>query len=433
MEIKRDEYLQKLIKKKDNGRVKVITGLRRAGKSYLLFELYYQYMLSIGIKKEHIITLSLEDVSSARYRDPFALDEYIRSQILDDDMRYYIFIDEIQFVSIIQNPYVDDPSSKIGFVDVVLGLMKIKNADIYITGSNSKFLSKDILTQFRDRGDEVRVYPLSYKEFYSAFKGDKKEAWKAYYTYGGMPYILSLESFEEKSKYLKDLFALTYIKDVLERHSIKNDTDVLEDLLNIVASSIGSLTNPTRLANTFDSVKHKKISSDTIDEYLNYFIDSFLLSKAERYDIKGRKYILTPSKYYFMDVGLRNSKLGFRQQELNHIMENIIFVELLRRGFNVDVGVVEYNYKDKEKKSKKAWLEVDFVANKGFERYYIQSALNISEPEKRGQEINSLIRVPDSFKKIVIIGNDIAPWKDEHGILYLGIEQFLLEENACDI
>ncbi len=433
MVIKRDEYLKKLIKKKDNGRVKIITGIRRAGKSYLLFELYYQYLLSIGIKEEQIITLSLEDISSAQYRDPFALDKHIRSFIIDSKQRYYIFIDEIQFVSTIPNPYVDDKEAKIGFVDVVLGLMKIKNADIYITGSNSKFLSKDILTQFRDRGDEIRVYPLSYKEFFEAFDEDKRDAWKTYYTYGGMPYILSLETHEERSKYLKDLFALTYIKDVLERHSIQNDTAVLDDLLNIVASSIGSLTNPTRLANTFVSLKCKKISSDTIDEYLNYFIDSFLLLKVERYDIKGKRYISTPSKYYFMDVGLRNSKLGFRQQELNHIMENIIYIELIRRGFDVDVGVVGYNYKDNENKSKKAWLEIDFVANKGFQRYYIQSALNITEPEKREQEINSLIRVPDSFKKIVVVGDDIAPWKDEQGILYIGIQQFLLEENGCDI
>lgn len=311
--------------------------------------------------------------------------------------------------------------------------MKLKNADVYITGSNSKLLSIDILTQFRDRGDEIRVYPLSYKEFFDSYEGDKHNAWKDYYTYGGMPYTLSLPRHEDKSQYLKDLFEQTYIKDVIERHSILNDTDVLEDLLNILASSIGSLTNPTKLSNTFDSVKHRKISSTTIDKYLEYFSESFLISKASRYDIKGKSYISTPSKYYFMDVGLRNAKLGFRQQEENHIMENVLYLEFLRRGFDVDVGVVEYNFKDENGKSKCTQLEIDFVINKGMERYYVQSALNVATPEKREQEIASLLRVPDSFKKIVVVGENINPWKDESGILYIGIEQFLLDEKAINI
>lgn len=433
MRLQREEYLKKLIAKKDNGRVKIITGIRRSGKSYLLFELFKEYLESQGTQEDEIISLALDDISNARYRKPFELDSYIRSQITDSSKRYYILLDEIQFVSEVPNPYLNDPKEKIGFVDVVLGLMKLKNADVYITGSNSKLLSIDILTQFRDRGDEIRVYPLSYKEFFDSYEGDKHNAWKDYYTYGGMPYTLSLPRHEDKSQYLKDLFEQTYIKDVIERHSILNDTDVLEDLLNILASSIGSLTNPTKLSNTFDSVKHRKISSTTIDKYLEYFSESFLISKASRYDIKGKSYISTPSKYYFMDVGLRNAKLGFRQQEENHIMENVLYLEFLRRGFDVDVGVVEYNFKDENGKSKCTQLEIDFVINKGMERYYVQSALNVATPEKRGQEIASLLRVPDSFKKIVVVGENINSWKDESGILYVGIEQFLLDENAINI
>ena len=433
MRLQRKEYLEKLIAKKNNGRVKIITGIRRSGKSYLIFELFTEYLKSQGVGEEEIISLALDDISSARYRNPFELDSYIRSQMTDESKRYYILLDEIQFVSEVQNPYLDDPYSKIGFVDVVLGLMKLKNADVYITGSNSKLLSIDILTQFRDRGDEIKVYPLSYKEFYEAYEGDKHNAWKDYYTYGGMPYILSLPSHEDKSKYLKDLFEQTYIKDVIERHSIINDTDVLEDLLNMLASSIGSLTNPKKLANTFDSVKHKRISSATIGKYLEYFSESFLISKASRYDIKGKSYISTPSKYYFMDVGLRNAKLGFRQQEESHIMENVLYIEFLRRGFDVDVGVVEYNYKDENGKSKCKKLEIDFVINKGIERYYVQSALNVATTEKKEQEIASLLRIPDSFKKVVVVGGNINPWKDEKGILYVGIEQFLLDKNAINI
>ena len=280
--------------------------------------------------------------------------------------------------------------------------MKIKNADVYVTGSNSKMLSSDILTQFRDRGDEIRVFPLSYAEFYEAYQGDKHNAWIDYWTYGGMPVVQSLSSHEEKSQYLKDLFTRTYLKDVVERNSIQNETEVLEDLLNIIASSIGSLTNPTKIANTFDSEKHLRISSTTIDKYLGYFIDAFLVTKAERYDVKGRKYIKTPSKYYFTDVGLRNARLGFRQQEETHIMENVLYCDLVRRGFDVDVGMVEHNYRKEDGKSARAQLEIDFVVNCGSQRYYIQSALSIAEPEKRVQEIQSLLRVPDSFRKIVV-------------------------------
>lgn len=433
MELERKEYLQKLIGKKDNGRVKIITGIRRCGKSYLLFELYTRYLQESGIAKEQIIGLALDEANNAKYRNPMELDKYIRERISDKSKRYYILIDEIQFVAEVQNPYIDDPSAKITFIDVVLGLMKIKNADVYITGSNSKMLSSDVLTQFRDRGDEIRVYPLSFAEFYEAYEGDKHNAWMDYYTYGGMPVTRSLPSHEEKSQYLRDLFIRTYLMDVVERHAIQNDREILEDLLNIVASSIGSLTNPTKLANTFETVKHVKISSKTIDKYLGYFADAFLISKAERYDVKGKKYISTPVKYYFTDVGLRNARLGFRQQEETHIMENVLYCDLRRRGFDVDVGVVEYNFKKQDGKSARAQLEIDFVVNRGYQRYYIQSALSVADPEKRAQEINSLIRIPDSFKKIVVVGNYVPPWKDDNGIQYIGIEQFLLDEKAMDM
>lgn len=433
MVIERKEYLQQLIDKKDNGRVKIVTGIRRCGKSYLLFELYTRYLRDQGVRENQIIGIALDELPNAKYRNPIELDKYIRDQITDKRKRYYILIDEIQFVSEIQNPYVNDPQAKISFIDVVLGLMKIRNADVYVTGSNSRMLSSDILTQFRDRGDEIRVYPLSFAEFYDAYEGDKHNAWNDYYTYGGMPYTLSLVSHEQKSQYLRDLFTRTYLKDVVERHSIQNDTEVLEDLLNIVASAIGSLTNPTKLSNTFASEKKLKISSATIEKYLSYFSEAFLLSKARRYDVKGKKYIKTPAKYFFTDVGLRNARLGFRQQEETHIMENVLYCDLLRRGFDVDVGMVEYNYKNENGKSARTQLEIDFVVNRGNQRYYIQSALSIADPEKREQEIKSLTKVPDSFRKIVVVGSRMNPWKDENGILYIGVEQFLLDEKAIDM
>ena len=433
MVIERKEDLQQLIDKKDNGRVKIVTGIRRCGKSYLLFELYTRYLRDQGVRENQIIGIALDELPNAKYRNPIELDKYIRDQITDKRKRYYILIDEIQFVSEIQNPYVNDPQAKISFIDVVLGLMKIRNADVYVTGSNSRMLSSDILTQFRDRGDEIRVYPLSFAEFYDAYEGDKHNAWNDYYTYGGMPYTLSLVSHEQKSQYLRDLFTRTYLKDVVERHSIQNDTEVLEDLLNIVASAIGSLTNPTKLSNTFASEKKLKISSATIEKYLSYFSEAFLLSKARRYDVKGKKYIKTPAKYFFTDVGLRNARLGFRQQEETHIMENVLYCDLLRRGFDVDVGMVEYNYKNENGKSARTQLEIDFVVNRGNQRYYIQSALSIADPEKREQEIKSLTKVPDSFRKIVVVGSRMNPWKDENGILYIGVEQFLLDEKAIDM
>lgn len=425
----REQYLNEIISKKDNGRIKIITGLRRSGKSVLLFQLYRDWLIKEGIHEDHIIALALDVLENAKYRNPIELDKYVRDRMVADGEKYYIFIDEIQFVSEIQNPYVDNPDAKISFIDVVLGFIQMKNADVYVTGSNSRMLSSDILTQFRDRGDEIRVYPLSFAEFYREYKGDKRGAWQDYYTYGGMPFVTSLETHEEKSRYLKDLFDRTYIKDVLERHEIKNDAAVLSILLDILASGIGSLTNPTKLSNTFKSERQIAIGSETIEKYIGYFEEAFLIEKAVRYDIKGRKYIGTPAKYYYTDLGLRNARLGFRQLEETHIMENVLYNDLIRRGMDVDVGVVEYNTKDSAGKKIRKQLEVDFVVNKGEKRFYIQSALSIADPEKKEQEIASLKRIPDSFSKIVVVRDYLKPWQDENGIVYLGIEQFLLDED----
>ena len=424
----REQYLKEIISKKDNGRIKIITGLRRSGKSVLLFQLYREWLLGEGVKEDQIIALALDILENARYRNPLELDKYVRDHMVDPKKRYYIFIDEIQFVSEIQNPYVDNEDAKITFIDVILGFMHMDNADVYVTGSNSKMLSSDILTQFRDRGDEIRVYPLSFAEFYNEYEGDKRGAWQDYYTYGGMPLATSLESHEEKSRYLKDLFDRTYIKDVLERHEIKNDTEVLDILLDVLASGIGSLTNPSKLANTFKSERQIGIGSETIEKYIGYFEESFLIEKAVRYDVKGRKYIGTPAKYYYTDLGLRNARLGFRQLEETHIMENVLYNDLIRRGMNVDVGVVEYNTKDADGKKIRKQLEVDFVVNQGGKRFYIQSALSIADPGKKEQEIESLKRIPDSFSKMVVVRDYLKPWQDENGITYVGIEQFLLNE-----
>ena len=424
----REQYLKEIISKKDNGRIKIITGLRRSGKSVLLFQLYREWLLGEGVKEDQIIALALDILENARYRNPLELDKYVRDHMVDPKKRSYIFIDEIQFVSEIQNPYVDNEDAKITFIDVILGFMHMDNADVYVTGSNSKMLSSDILTQFRDRGDEIRVYPLSFAEFYNEYEGDKRGAWQDYYTYGGMPLATSLESHEEKSRYLKDLFDRTYIKDVLERHEIKNDTEVLDILLDVLASGIGSLTNPSKLANTFKSERQIGIGSETIEKYIGYFEESFLIEKAVRYDVKGRKYIGTPAKYYYTDLGLRNARLGFRQLEETHIMENVLYNDLIRRGMNVDVGVVEYNTKDADGKKIRKQLEVDFVVNQGGKRFYIQSALSIADLDKKEQEIESLKRIPDSFSKMVVVRDYLKPWQDENGITYVGIEQFLLNE-----
>ena len=424
----RKQYVNELMRLKENGRVKIITGLRRSGKSVLLFDLFRQQLLDEGVVPEQIIGIQLDDLRNMKYRDPLNLDEYIRSQITDAKKVFYVFIDEIQLVSEVKNPYVDNQEAKISFVDVVLGLLKIKNVDVYVTGSNSKMLSSDVLTQFRDRGDEIRVFPLSFAEFYDAYEGDKREAWQEYYTYGGMPMILEMDTHERKSKYLRDLFERTYIKDIMERNKIKNDEEVLAILLDILASGIGSLTNPGKLSNTFKSERNISLAPDTIDRYLHYFEDSYLLQKAKRYDVKGKKYIKTPSKYYYTDLGLRNARLGFRQIEEIHLMENVLYNDLIRRGFDVDVGVVEIATMEEGKKVRKQ-LEVDFVLNRGNDRYYIQSALSIADPEKKKQEIASLLRIPDSFKKIVVVKDYLKPWKDDNGIQYVGIEHFLRDEN----
>ena len=433
MEVQRPRYLNQLIDKKDNGRVKIITGIRRCGKSYLLFELYKKHLLSCGVSENQMIMISLDSLQNIKYRNPIELDNFLRGKIEDNGIKHYIFIDEIQFVEEIPNPYVEGSYSKITFVDLVLGLMKIPNVDVYITGSNSKMLSSDVLTQFRDRGDEIRVYPFSFAEFYSCYEGDKRKAFDEYCLYGGMPMSVQLKSHEKKSEYLKNIFTSTYIKDVIERNKILKDTSILDDLLDIISSSIGSLSNPTKLSNTFMSGKNIKISQFTVSAYLDYFIDAFLIEKARRYDVKGRKYISSPYKYYFSDIGLRNARLNFRQNEQSHIMENVIFNELRMRGLNVDVGVVEYNYKDERKKTVRKNLEVDFVINRGSNRYYIQSALNVDIKEKQIQETESLRRTGDFFKKVVIVRNNIVPRYDDDGILYIGVEDFLLDEAALDL
>ncbi len=352
--------------------------------------------------------------------------------MVDKDKTYYIFLDEIQKVREIKNPYLDDEDERVGFVDVLLSLMKKKNADVYVTGSNSRMLSSDILTEFRDRGDEIHVYPLSFAEFSSAYEGDKRDVWPEYNTYGGMPFIVSLKDHHAKSQYLTALFRNIYLKDILDRHKLHNPA-VPDDLLDVLSSSIGSLTNPIKIANTFKSARQLRVADDSIARYIGYFIDAFVLSKAQRYDVKGRKYIGSPMKYYYTDLGLRNARLNFRQTEETHIMENILYNELVMRGFSVDVGVVEYNYKDAEGKSKKTNLEIDFVASMGSRKYYIQSALSVGEEEKRIQEVRPYMHVADSFKKIVVVKDHIIPRHDERGVLYIGIERFLLDPDSPEL
>ena len=428
--IERPIYLSQLIRKKENGLIKIITGMRRTGKSYLLFQIFHQHLLSSGVDESHIIELSLEDDTSIEYRNPISLGKYIRSRITDDKM-YYIILDEIQKVSAVPNPYIPE-GDNITFVDVLLGLMKLPNADIYVTGSNSKMLSSDILTEFRGRGDEIRVYPLSYREFVSAYSGDSRNTWSEYCTYGGLPLILSKKTHEDKSQYLLSMFDTIYMSDILSRHKISNDKIVLDDILNIVASSIGSLTSPLNLSNVFKTEKKHPITDDTIAKYLEYFIDAFILSKAHRYDVKGKKYISSPAKYYFTDLGLRNARLNFRQQEETHIMENIIYNELLHRGAAVDVGVVEIVDTVDGKRTKKQ-CEIDFVVNDGSKKYYIQSALNVEDPDKMQTELRPLKNVNDFFKKLIITKSNAKAWTDEDGILHLGLFEFLLDENALEL
>lgn len=424
--IERNYYLNKLIGKRGNGHVKVVTGIRRCGKSVLLFDIFGDYLKSEGVVDDQLIKLKLDVAKNARYRNPMELDKYLREQVTDVTKQYYVLLDEIQEVKSIPNPWLNDADAKIGFVDILLGLLDNKNVDVYVTGSNSKMLSTDVMTEFKDRGDEIHVNPLMYKEFYSAYQGDKSRAWQEFVTYGGLPRVMSLKSDNDKSQYLQDLIQKTYLTDVIERNHIKKDIAVLDDLLNIVASNIGSLTNPKKLENTFASIKHAKIDDATISIYLGYFAEAYLLRKVEQYDIKGKKYINTPQKYYLTDVGLRNAQLNFRQQEENHLMENVVYNELCARGFNVDIGVVEYNYKDEQGRNKRTKLEVDFVVNRGNRRCYIQSAFAIPDEEKRMQETSSLRRINDSYRKIVVVRNPIVPWYDENGIYYIGLEDFCL-------
>ncbi|MHA0298464.1 ATP-binding protein [Mesomycoplasma ovipneumoniae] len=431
MVIKRDFYLNQIIDKKENDRIKIITGIRRCGKSYLLFNLYRDYLLSSGIKENQIITIALDQIDNIEYRNPFRLNGYIKKKTKNINKMFYIFIDEIQLSENVSNPYIESNEKNITFVDVLLSLMKRSNLDIYITGSNSKMLSSDLLTQFRDRGDQVHVNPLSFAEVYELFD-DKSEAFEHYFVYGGMPHIYKLQNDEQKSHYLKQLFKQTYIKDILERNQIYNEQQILEILLDFTSSNIGSLTNPSKLANRFLSEKQIHISSNTIFKYLKFFEESYIIHCAYRYDVKGSKYFSTPLKYYFSDIGLRNARLNFRQIENSHIMENIVYNDLLRRGYNIDIGVVEHEFKNGSTR-KKIQLEIDFVINKGHKRYYIQSALNIDNLEKKEQEITSLKKINDSFKKIVIVRNKIIPKHDENGILYIGLEDFLLNESIIDL
>ena len=410
--IERNSYLQKLIEKRDNGLIKIITGIRRCGKSFLLDPLFKDYLIKEKVKEDHIIKLDLDERRNSKYLNPDMLDEYVRNLILDDN-KYYLLLDEIQ--------KVDD------FESVLNGFLHIRNLDVYVTGSNSKFLSSDIVTEFRGRGDEIRVFPLSFSEFFSAFQGTLDEAWEQYITYGGMPRIVFCSNESEKSSYLKQLFEKTYIADIIEKNKVQR-TDILDSLVNILSSSIGSLTNPNKLWHTYISSGVKDISINTINKFLGYLLDSFLIEKSERYDIKGKKYIHTPCKFYFSDIGLRNSRLNFRQQEENHIMENILFNELLFRGYNVDVGIVPIREGDSKKQ-----IEIDFVCNQFNKRYYVQSALSLNTREKTIQEEKPLLNVPDNFKKIIVVKSEIKPWITEEGISVIGIKDFLLNQNSLDI
>lgn len=407
MIIKRDKYLDELIGWKHTDLIKIVTGLRRCGKSFLLFNLFHQHLLSSGTDESHIIEIALDDISNEALREPFRMLEYVKSKIKDDN-QYYLIIDEVQLLG--------------RFVDVLNSFMHIDNVDIYVTGSNSRFLSKDVATEFRGRGIEIHIYPLSFAELYQARGGDKYALWKSYYTYGGLPYLASLNDNARKAEYLSSLNQTLYLKDIVERNKIANE-DEFSELMNVMASSIGSPCNPNKIANTFKSVKKGSLAPQTIAKYLSFMEDAFIVEKSVRYDIKGRKYIGTLSKYYFQDVGLRNALLNFRQVEETHLMENVIYNELRRCGYSVDVGMIEVRSATQRKQ-----LEVDFVANKGDKRYYIQSAFALPDEQKREQELASLKKINDSFKKIIITRDDIAPYHDDNGVLIIGLMDFLLRD-----
>ena len=417
MEIKRDIYLDRLIRREKNGLIKIVTGVRRCGKSYLLFNLFHNYLLDKGVKEDHIIEIALDDRSNKELRDPDNMLNYVKERIVDKDT-YYIILDEVQLLA--------------EFEDVLNSFMHIRNADVYVTGSNSKFLSSDLVTEFRGRGDEIRIYPLSFREYCSVYEGSADEAWDDYFTYGGLPLILSRETAEEKAEYLMSLFQKVYLSDIIDRHKVRNQEE-LDELVDILASAVGSLTNPLKLANTFKTVKKKTISDKTLKKYMDYLMDAFLVSKAVRYDIKGRKYIGSPAKFYFEDVGLRNARLNFRQMEENHIMENIIYNELRIRGYHVDVGLVEQFGKNSENKTTKKQLEVDFVVTRGSEKYYIQSAFAMNTESKQEQEERPLNAIGDSFKKIIVVRDNIKVRRNDMGIVTIGIRNFLLDENSLNL
>ena len=416
MEIKRDYYLNQLISAKNDGLIKVVTGIRRCGKSYLLDPIFKNHLLETGIDKNHIIKLELDKNENLKYRDPKALDEYIHSKIKDEN-NYYIILDEIQLVE--------------GFEFVLNGLLYEKNLDIYVTGSNSKFLSSDIITEFRGRGESIHVYPLSFSEFLSAFNGDKLDAWTEYVNYGGLPLVALMDGDDRKAKYLEDQSKNVYINDVLDRHNISNDSAIIDQLVQIISSSIGSLSNAKKISDTFKSELKIDIAPDTISKYLKYLEEAFLIERADRYDVKGRKYISTPSKYYFIDIGIRNSFINYRQYEETHIMENIIYLELKRRGYNVDIGVIEQRVKNNGKWEYKQ-LEVDFIANKGNNKIYIQSAFAMPDQEKREQEETPLLKIGDSFKKIIITKDYIKKWRDDNGVITMSIFDFLQDINSLE-
>ena len=416
-EVQRTDYIQWLDRKKGNGLIKIITGVRRCGKSYLLFTLFRRHLVEQGIGEDHIVALALDDFANKQYQDAEALYKYVKSKITDDD-QYYVLLDEIQLVT--------------DFEAVLNGFLHIPNIDIYVTGSNSKFLSSDIVTEFRGRGDEIRVYPFSFAEVHEIFEGDKHRAWSAYCRYGGMPLVWAASTNQDREQYLKNLFEQVYISDIINRHDLRGKSEI-GYIVNILASSVGSLTNPLRLTNTFKSELELSISQNTVNSYIEYLVDSFLIEKVNRYDVKGLRYISSPLKYYFTDVGLRNARLNFRQQDDSHIMENIIYNELLRRRFSVDVGCVTVNVKAEDGKIVRKQLEVDFIANSGDKRYYIQSAFDVPTIEKREQEERSLLNINDSFKKIIVQQSIVEPWHSQQGVLYIGIEDFLLNAESMDL
>lgn len=415
-EIKRNSYLKQLISGKQNGLIKIVTGIRRCGKSYLLFKIFRNHLLEQGVTPDHIISLALDDILNEEYCDPKKLVLYIKENIKDSQI-HYVLLDEVQMVD--------------NFVGALNSLLHIDNVDVYVTGSNSKFLSSDIATEFRGRGDEIRIYPLSFSEFLSEYNGDKNDAWRDYITYGGLPLILSLESSQQKSNYLHNLYQTVYLKDLIDRNGIKKAVE-FDALTKVMASSIGSPCNPNKLSNTFKSVSNTDLSSITIDNYLGFLQDAFLLEKASRYDIKGKKYIGTLSKYYFVDMGLRNCLLGFRQIEETHLMENVIYNELRSRGYLVDVGVVETRTRTENQGMLRKQLEIDFVVNNGSKRYYIQSALSLPNEEKIEQEMASLKNVSDSFQKIIIVKDNIVPHHNESGILFINLYDFLLNREILE-